>query len=48
MKMVNEAKEELENTLIHNYAIREEERAPVAQNTIIISSESLSSDDSLE
>ena len=26
MKMINEAKEELENTLRHNYAIREGER----------------------
>ena len=45
--MINEAKEELENTLRHNYAVREEEcvrmdemreeeRVRMAQNTIII------------
>ena len=59
MKMINEAKEELENTLRHNDAIREEERdcmdeireqerVRMAQNTIIIFSESSSSDDALE
>ena len=59
MKMINEAKEELENKLRHNDVIREEEhvrmdemreeeRVCMAQNTIIILSESLSSDDLLE
>ena len=38
MKMINEAKEDLENTLRHNYSIREEERVRMAQNTIMISS----------
>ena len=53
MKMINEAKEGLENTLRHNDAIREEERVRMdvtkekehvhmAQNTILFSSESLS------
>ena len=46
--MINEAKEELETTLRHNYAIREEERFRMAQNTITISSESSSSGDFLE
>ena len=57
--MINEAKEELENALRHNYNIREEdrvrtgvmreeERVQMADNTIIISSESSSSDKSLE
>ena len=46
--MINEDKEELENTLCHTYAIREEERVSMAQNNIIISSESSSSDDSFE
>ena len=46
--MINEDKEELENTLCHTYAIREEERVSMAQNNIIISSESSSSDESLE
>ena len=36
MKMINEAKQELENTLRHNDAIREEEHVCMAQNTIII------------
>ena len=51
MKMINEAKEELENTLHHNDALREQERVCMAKNTIEIlsySSSSLSSDDSLE
>ena len=50
MKIINEAKEELESTLRHNDeikeeervrmdAIREEERVRMAQNTIIISSD---------
>ena len=47
-KMINETKEELEKTLRHNDAIREEERVRMAHNTIIISSESSSSYDSLE
>ena len=46
--MINEAREKLENTLRHNDSMREEERVPMAQNTIIISSESLSSDDLLK
>ena len=36
MKMINEAKEELEYTLRHNDAIREEECVRMAQNTITI------------
>ena len=59
MKVINEDKEELENTLRHNneirgeervrmHAMREEECVRLAQNTIIILSESSSSDDSLE
>ena len=47
MKMINEAKEELESTLRHYDEIREEEIVRIAQ-TIIISSESSSSDHSLE
>ena len=50
MKMINEAKEELESTLLHNDkireekrvrmdAIKEEERVRMAQNDIIISSD---------
>ena len=50
MKMMNEAKEELESTLLQNYEIREEERVHMdamreeecvnmAQNAIIISSD---------
>ena len=57
--MINEAKEELEETLRHNDVMREEEhvhinamweeeRVRMAPNTIIISSEYLSLDDSLE
>ena len=57
--MINEAKEELEETLRHNDAMREEERVCMdamreeervcmAQNNIIIFSEYLSSDESLE
>ena len=38
----------MENTLCNNDEIREEERVRMSKNTIIISSESLSSDDSLE
>ena len=59
MKMINESKEETENTLRHNDTMREEERVCMdttreeervcmSQNTIIISSESSSSDDSME
>ena len=48
IKMINEAKEDLENTLRHNDTIREEERVHMAPNTIIILSQSSSSDDSLE
>ena len=47
MKMINEAKEELEITLHRNDEIREEESVRMAQ-TIIILSESLFLDDSLE
>ena len=59
MKMINEAEEELENTLRHNDATRgeehiqmdemmEEEHVCMAQNNIIMLSESLSSDDSFD
>ena len=59
MQMINKAKEELGDTLRHNDAMREKERirmdamreqelVRMAQNNIIFSSESLSSDDSLE
>ena len=59
MKIINEAKEELEKALRNNYSIREEERVcmdvmsekehiSMAQNTIIISSDSSYSYDSLE
>ena len=47
MKMINEAKEKLESILPHNNEIREEEHVCMAQ-TIIISSQSLFSDNSLE
>ena len=43
MKMTNEAREEMENTLRHNDAIREEECLRMVQNTIEIPSDSLSS-----
>ena len=46
--MINEAKEELEYTFRHTDTMREEERVHMAQNNIIISSEFLASDDSLE
>ena len=59
MKMINEAKSELENTLRHNDAMREEERVRMdamreeervrmAHNTIMILYEPSSSDDLLE
>ena len=48
MKMINKAKEGLENTLCRNDAIRDEERARMAQNNVIVLSGYLSSDDSLE
>ena len=48
MKLITKAKEELEITLGHNDEMRDEERFIMAQSTIIIFSESLSSDDSLE
>ena len=48
MKMINDAKGEFESTLCHTDEIREEECVPMAHNTIIISSKSSSSDDSLE
>ena len=40
--MINEAKEELEDTLRHNYAMRKQERVRMAQNYIEISSDSSS------
>ena len=46
--MINESKEELEDTLRHNGAVREQERVRMAYNTIeisLVSSSSLSSDD---
>ena len=49
--MINEVKEELEDTLCHNDAIREQECVRMAHNTIEISSDSSSSsssDESLE
>ena len=46
--MINKAKEELENTVRHNDVIKEKESVHMTQNTIIISSESSYSDDSLE
>ena len=48
MKMIKKVKEELENTLRHNDAIREEGRFRMAQNNIIILSESLSLNDLLQ
>ena len=48
MQMINEAKEELDDTLRHNDAMREEENVRMEQNNIIIPSELSSSDDSLE
>ena len=51
MLMINEAKEELGETLRHNDAIREQERVCMAQNTVEIFSDSSSSsslDDLLE
>ena len=48
MKIINEAKDELENIFCRIDAIREEERVCMAYNNIMISSESFSSDDSLE
>ena len=51
MLMINDAKEELEYTLSHNDAVREQENVHMAQNYIESSSDSLSSslsDNSLE
>ena len=51
MIMINEAKEELEDTLCYNGTMREQERFRMAQNYIEISSDSSSSSplhDSLE
>ena len=51
MLMINEAKEELEDTLCHNDAIREQERIQISHNYIKVFSDSSSSspsDDSLE
>ena len=39
MRMINEAKEGLEDTLRNNDAIREEERVCMAEETIILSSD---------
>ena len=39
MRMINEAKEGLEDTLRNNDAIREEERVRMAEETIILSSD---------
>ena len=36
MLMINEAKEELEDTFRNNYAMREKEHFRMAQNTIVI------------
>ena len=47
MKMINEVKEELESSLRRNDEIREQKCVRMAQNIIILS-ESVSSDDSLE
>ena len=47
MQIINKAKEELEDTFSHNDAMREQECVCMAQNTIVISSDSSSSDDSL-
>ena len=50
MLMINEAKEELGETLRHNDAIRKQEHVCMAQNTVEFfsdSSSSSSSDDSL-
>ena len=42
MQMINESKEELEDTLRHNDAMREQECVRIEQNTILILSDSLS------
>ena len=42
MKMINKAKEVLENTLRRNDEIRDEERARMAQNNVIVLSGYLS------
>ena len=46
--MINKAKEESEDTFRHNDAMMEQERVRISQNTIVISSDSLCSDESLE
>ena len=48
MKTINEDRNELEDTLSHNDAIREEERVCIAHNTIIFLYKSVSSYDLLE
>ena len=46
--MIKEAKEELEDTFYYYYAIGEQERVFMAQNYIVILSESLSSSSSYQ
>ena len=48
IQKINEAKEELEDTFRHNDEMREQEHVYMAQNTIVISSDSSSSDYLLE
>ena len=48
MKMINEAKEELEDALRHNDAMSEQERFCMEHNNIVISSDSSSSYNLLE
>ena len=48
MRMINEAKEGLEDTLRNNYAIREEERVRMAEETIILLSDDNSDSETSE
>ena len=48
MRMINEAKEGLEYTLRNNYAIREEERVRMAEETIILLSDDNSDSETSE
>ena len=48
MKMINEAKKGLADTLRNNDAIREEERVPMAEETIIFSSDENSDSETSE
>ena len=48
MRMINEAKEGLEDTLRNNDAIREEERVRMAKETIILSSDDYSNSETSE